>query len=189
MTVRARLVAALGAAVLVLAGCGGDPAAAPEPAGGTAPTVLRAATLRPGDPLPTAAGEALFTLTGQVRSGRPVVVDRPLLAGLAQVELRTYEPWLRKDLTFRGVWLADLLAAAGAGPGAAVRVTALDDYVVTLSTADLREGGVLLATTDGAGAALPVEAGGPTRIVFRAGARAGSNADQWIWSLRTIEVR
>jgi hypothetical protein len=31
--------------------------------------------------------------------------------------------------------------------------------------------------------------GGPTRIVFAKGVKSGANADQWIWSLKTIEVR
>jgi hypothetical protein len=189
VTVRTRLAAGLGTAVLLLTGCGGGGAGDTDAGTGAAPTVLRAATLGPGDPLPTAAGTPLFTLTGRLRAGRPLVVDRQVLAGLAQVQLRTYEPWVKKDLTFRGVWLADLLAAAGAGPDASVQVTALDDYAVTLSAADLREGSVLLATGDGAGAVLPVDDGGPTRIVFGGGSRAGGNADQWIWSLRTIDVR
>ena len=70
-----------------------------------------------------------------------------------------------------------------------VHVTALDDYQVDLSIADVRAGGVLLATRDGEGRAIPLEDGGPTRIVFAANVPAGASADQWIWSLSTIDVR
>jgi len=105
------------------------------------------------------------------------------------VQLRTYEPWVKKDLTFRGVWLTDVLALAGAAHPTEVQIEALDDYRVRLSAADLRAGGILLATTDGAGHEIPIEAGGPTRIVFARGIASGTNADQWIWSLRTIDVR
>ncbi len=189
MTVRTRLAAGLGVLVLALTGCGGGGDGDEGGASGTAPTVLRAATLRPGEPLPSAAGTPLFTLTGKLGSRPSLVVDQQVLTGLAQVELRTYEPWVKKELTFRGVWLNDLLAAAGAGPGVSVRITALDDYVVTLSPADLRDGGVLLATADGTGAPIPLDNGGPSRIVYSSGARAGLNADQWIWSLGTVEVR
>lgn len=196
MILRTRIVVGLGAAVLALAGCGGQSATAP--AGATAaaseaaPVVLRAATLRPGQPVPSPAGTPLLSLVGNVtaaNAGSSIVLDRSVLAGLTQVQLRTYEPWVKQDLTFRGVWLADLLAVAGAPAGAAVRITALDDYAVTLSAADLRGGGILLATTDGRGDAIPVAQGGPTRIVFTAGLPAGANADRWIWSLRTIDVR
>ena len=47
----------------------------------------------------------------------------------------------------------------------------------------------LLATSDAAGAEIPVDEGGPTRIVFQEGTAAGRNADQWIWSLRTLDAR
>lgn len=191
MTARTRIAAGLAGVALALAGCAGgtptDPAAAP--AGGAEPVVLRAATLRPGQPVPTPAGTRLLTVTGGITGSGPAPLDRSLLAGLAQVQLSTYEPWVKKDLTFRGVWLADVLAVLGARAGAAVRVTALDDYTVTLTAADLADGGILLATSDGAGAEIPVDQGGPTRIVFRTEIRAGANADQWIWSLRTIDVR
>ena len=54
--------------------------------------------------------------------------------------------------------------------------------------ADVRAGGIMLASGDGEGAALPIDHGGPTRIVFMDGAQAGVNPDHWIWSLKTIDV-
>lgn len=187
MTARTRIAAGLAGAALALVGCsGGTPA---DPAAGAEPVVLRTATLRPGQPVPPPAGVRLLTVTGGITGAGPAPVDRSLLAGLTQVQLSTYEPWVQKDLTFRGVWLADVLAVLGARPGAAVRVTALDDYAVTLTAADLADGGILLATSDGDGAEIPVDQGGPTRIVFRKEIPAGANADQWIWSLRSIDVR
>ena len=177
----------VGTALLALVGCGGSPGAD----GATDPVVLRAATLVAGQPLPTATGAPLLTVTGLTTADGTgaVSLHRSTLDRLTQVELRTYEPWLKRDLTFRGVWLTDALAVAGAGTPGSVRITALDDYTVDLTGAELAAGGILLATGDGTGAVLPVGDGGPTRIVFQDGARAGQNADQWIWSLRTIDVR
>jgi hypothetical protein len=199
VTVRHRLaVARRRAAVLLvvlsalLAGCGGDESGGSDDAARTAPVVLRAATLQPGQPVPAPAGPTLVTLTGKVGAanmGENVALDRRTLDRLTQVELRTYEPWVKKDLSFRGVWLSDVLALAGADRGAEVQIVALDDYTVRFSRADLSAGGILLATSDGAGAPIPVDEGGPTRIVFAPGTGAGANADQWIWSLRTIDVR
>jgi hypothetical protein len=189
--VTVRLLAAIAVAVL-LAGCGRDPGPDPDRTAPSAPVVLREATLRPGEAVPAPAGTPLISVTGEIgpaNQGDTVALDRRTLARLSQVQLTTYEPWVKKDLSFRGVWLADVLALAGAASTAEVRVTALDDYAVTFTAADLRAGGILLATSDGTGADIPIEDGGPTRIVFQRGLRAGVNADQWIWSLRSIEVR
>jgi hypothetical protein len=188
VTVRSALAAAL-ATIALLSGCaGGDE---PDSSAPAAPVVLRAATLLPGQPLPDTTGTPLLTVTGvDAADGTGTVAfDRGRLDRLSQVELRTYEPWVKQTLTFRGVWLADVLTVAGAEGAASVRVTALDDYAVTLTRADLSGGGVLLATGDATGAALPLEDGGPTRIVFRSGSASGANADQWIWSLRTVDAR
>ncbi len=192
MTVSIRPVVVVLAALSIagpVAACGAE---APRAASTVAPpVVLREATLRPGQALPSATGPVLVTLTGavtRVNRDDSVALDRAILARLSQVQVRTYEPWVKHELTFRGVWLADLLALAGAPHPAGVRIHALDDYTVRLSAADLRGGGILLATADGAGKQIPIESGGPTRIVFAPGIAAGANADQWIWSLRTIDV-
>lgn len=194
-TARIRL-AAIAAMLVLAAACGGTDATSTDGGGGgddgTAPVVLRAATLRPGQPVPAPAGKPLLTLTGTVSApndGGALALDRRTLAQLRQVEVEVYEPWVKKQLRFRGVWLQDLLAVAGATSRASIRITALDDYAIELTAADLKAGGVLLATSDGDGADIPVDAGGPTRIVFVGGVRAGANADQWIWSLRSIDIR
>jgi hypothetical protein len=182
-----------GIAVLaLLAGCGSTAAPAPQRSAGASAVVLREATLRPGQAVPAPSGRPLVTVTGRIgppNQGDAVALDRRTLARLSQVQLSTYEPWVKQDLSFRGVWLTDVLALAGATGTSGVRVTALDDYAVDFTAAELRAGGILLATSDGNGADIPIENGGPTRIVFQRGLRAGENADQWIWSLRSIEVR
>ena len=70
-----------------------------------------------------------------------------------------------------------------------IHFTALDDYQIDLSLADVRAGGILLATRTGDGGPIPIEDGGPTRIVFVGGVPAGASADQWIWNLAMIDVR
>lgn len=171
-----------GSVLLLLAlvvACGRTEVPATDPVATVSPAPLRA-----GEPVPTPSGRAVLELEV---AGRSVPFDLATLRRMGLVELRVFEPWVKKDLTFHGVWLTDVLAVAGAPAGSSVRITALDDYVVELPAADLE--GVLLVTSDGAGRDLAVADGGPTRIVFRAGARAGENADRWIWSLRTIDVR
>ena len=192
------LPAAAAVAVLVLAvGCGGSPATPSSPGPGAAgpesPTVLRAATLQPGQPVPVPKGKRVLTLTGMTSAanqGRVVAFDRAGLDQLRLVQVQVHEPWVKQDLAFRGVWLQDLLEVAGAAAGVTtLHITALDDYQVDLTMTDVRAGGIMLATSAGDGSAIPVGKGGPTRIIFLNGVKSGANAEQWIWSLKTIDLR
>ena len=62
-------------------------------------------------------------------------------------------------------------------PGATtIHVTALDDYQIDLPLAAVDAGGIFLATKRGDGEAIPIEEGGPTRIVYLGGAAAGASA-------------
>ena len=64
----------------------------------------------------------------------------------------------------------------------------LDDYETDLSMADIRAG-VFLATRTGAGQAIPLEEGGPVRILIPGDIPSGTTDAKWIWSLSTVEVR
>ena len=187
---------AVAAALLGLAACGSPSTGSDQqPAAGatTAVQVLRTATLKPGQPIPAPEGKPVLTLTGKVTAANKdaaVLLDLDTLDRLGQVRVRLYEPWAKQTLEFRGVPLTDVLDVAGVPADAAtLHLTALDDYQVELKVTDVRAGGIFLATKASDGAALPIDRGGPTRIVFSDGVAAGANADQWIWSLKTIEVR
>jgi hypothetical protein len=191
-----RFAAAALVVAAALAGCVGSPAVPTEsapPSVDPAPTVLEPAVLRPDQPVPAPTGPPVLTLTGRIgatNGGNGLALDRAALDALGRVRITVYEPWVKQTLNFQGVWLSDLLALARPDPAArTVHVTALDDYQVDLDLADVMNGGVLLATRDGTGALIRVEDGGPTRIVFAGGVPSGASADQWIWSLSTIDVR
>ena len=184
-------------ALVLSAGCGStSDSGTVVPAGMAGPaaaTVVRAPTLRAGQPVPVPKGKRVLTLTGLVSAknvGSDVVLDQTALDQLGLVQISVYEPWVKQDVDFRGVWLLDLLEVAGMPDSATtLRITALDDYIATLKVADVRAGGILLATKAGDGSAIAVADGGPTRIVYLPGVPAGANADQWIWSVKTIEIR
>jgi hypothetical protein len=186
------MVAVLGAT----GACAGSPkptaAPAPKPSA-TAGTVITAAVFKGGQRLPAPTGKPVLSITGKISArNQPdaLVFDQPMLAQLGVRQVRLYEPWTKQDLDFRGVWLADLLDIAGVRPDAGkLHIVALDDYAVDLSVADIRAGGIMLATRAGDGALIPVSDGGPTRIVFMGGVKAGANPDQWIWSIKTIDVQ
>jgi hypothetical protein len=198
---RARPALRLGVAAALLglaAACGGTTAtdtATPERQAVTAETagkVVRAATLEPGQPVPPPTQKPVLTMTGKISAanrGQALVFDQRTLGELRLVQVRLYEPWAKKTMEFRGVWLQDLLAVAGVRAGAdKLHMTALDDYEVVLTMAEVRSGGIMLATKAGDGSAIPIDKGGPIRIVFMDGVKAGANPDQWIWSLKTIDV-
>jgi hypothetical protein len=185
------------AAVLALTACGSaTPAttAAPAPrATATTATIVSIATLKPGQDVPAPAGKPVFTVTGKISAtnrGGTLVFDQRTVEQLGLVQVTLYEPWTKQNLEFRGVWLRDLVALAGASTAATrLHITALDDYAVDLTLADIRAGGIMLATRAGDGSAIPIDQGGPTRIVFLDGVAAGANADQWVWSIKQIDVR
>jgi hypothetical protein len=199
-TRRGGVVAAAGCAlVLALAGCGsGDAPATPATTAGAAPaayaeSVIAAPELTAGAEIPAPDGKAVITVTGKIsqrNQGKAVALDMAGLGRMGVVQIRVHEPWTKEDLDFRGVWLDGLLDMVGAAPDATtVHLVALDDYAVDLPMAEVREGGVLIALSDGDGADLPIDQGGPTRIIYRNGVASGDNPDQWIWSLKTIDVR
>jgi hypothetical protein len=187
------------AAVLAAAGCGGSEPTAPTNATSDAATVLT---------LPSSTGTPLLTFTGRLSGptsaasasadtggtggggGGVVALDRAALDSLNHLELTVSDPFQKKQVGYKGVWLADLLRAAGADLSTGnLRITALDDYVVNIPMSDVRAGGIFLAVQNLDGTAIPVSGGGPTRIVFRDGTPAGGNSEQWIWSIATIEVQ
>lgn len=191
-----RLVAATALAGAVTACSTGTPTETGAPAATAAAyggIVISAASLTPGQPVPKPAGKAVLTLTGKItatnRDGA-LALDQSTIEKMGVEQVQLYEPWTKETLDFRGVWLQHLLAVAGAAPDATkVHIVALDDYAVDLSLADVRAGGIMLATRDGAGGQIPVDKGGPTRIVFMDGVKAGDNPDQWVWSLKSIDVQ
>jgi hypothetical protein len=186
------------AGVLALAtGCG-DPATtqsttAERNAAPSAGTAVSPATIKPGQSIPPPAGKPVFTMTGKITAANKagaLVFDLPTVDRLGLRQVGLYEPWTKQNTAFRGIWLQDLLAVAGVAKDATrLHIVALDDYTVDLTMADIRAGGIMLATRAGDGSALPVDKGGPTRIVFLNGVKAGANADQWIWSIKAIDVQ
>jgi hypothetical protein len=185
------VVALGGCDVASLSGDGGDARPAAAPSFSAVP--VRPVKLHPGDRVPALAGSAVLTVTGRIAEQNQndvLALDRVTLDRLGVSRIDVFEPWTKQNMGFQGLWLADLLKVAGAAPDAAsIHATALDDYQVDLTTNEIRAGGIFLATRDGAGKAIPIQDGGPTRIVFAGNVAAGRNADRWIWSLKNLDVR
>ena len=121
----------------------------------------------------------------------PVPVDAALLRGLPRKEISLHEPFELRRMTFQVVALRDVLARAGVTGGAAkaVHAVALNDYVIDIPLAVATADGAYLAVGNGDGSAIPVDSGGPTRIVFADGATGADVENYWIWSLATVTAR
>lgn len=189
----ARALAVIGVLVaLAVTGCGGRDAATATVPDRDA-TVLETATLNPGQDVPTPSGPTVLTVTGKIattNAGRGLALDLATVQRLGLRKVTVFDPWVKRQLDLQGVWLSGLVRTAGTDPAAtSLHLTALDSYQVDLPLTDVMAGGIFLATATGTGAPIPVDDGGPTRIVFVGDGLAGNSPDQWIWSLSTIDVR
>jgi hypothetical protein len=178
-----------------LLGCAGQPAltatAGNQPT--DAPTPISPPQRSPGEPVPAPVGPVVLTMTGKIgqrNDGAQLRLDAAQLDQLGRVQVAVFDPWVKKDLQLQGTWLNELIDVAQPTPEAQkIHITALDDYQIDLSLAEIRAGGILLATKTGAGEPIPIADGGPLRIVFVGGVPSGASADQWIWNLAMIDVR
>jgi hypothetical protein len=184
------LLALLGAVVVALtAACGtGSDTPAPPPA----PAVLRAPDLAPTVPA-APQGKPLLTLTGKIATTNAdgaLRLDQAALDRLGLLAVDVDDPWAKHRMALQGIRLRDLVALAGPAAGATtLHITALDDYQIDLNLADVRADDIFLAIRNGQGLVLPVEDGGPTRVVFADALSTRFSPDMWIWNIETIEVR
>jgi hypothetical protein len=193
-----RLVVAASAICLVAA-CGGastpdSHAAATKKAAkpAFASTRLQPPVLRAGHAVPLSK-DPILAVEGKISAtndGHVLRLGVDTLDQLGVLKVNTYEPWAKKRMSFQGMWLADMLKVAGIDQSArTVHFTALDDYQVDLTMTEIAKGGIFLATKSADGSPIPIDQGGPTRIVFMDGVTAGASADQWVWSLKDINVK
>ena len=158
-------------------------------AGGDLPTAALATVSAAQDldltSAPAFTGKPAFTIRGEGIDDRfadGLALDIATLERLRVVEAVIEDPWEKRSITYRGVLMSDLVRAVAPDGATAMRLTALDDYEVTLPMEDLLAGDALLATSAD-GERLAVEDGGPTRVVFLPQSVAGRNQDLWIWSV------
>ncbi len=183
----ARFKRAFAAAVitlLALTACGGD---ADETATPSARLVSEGEALAVGE-IPEPQGEPVLYVFDSA-SGDEVRLDLATLERLRLEEWTLFEPFVERDMAFTGVPMTTLLDTVGVPDGATeVVFDALDDYQSVFTLEELRAGDVLLATSDDEGR-MPIDRGGPIRIVFADGSVAGENPNLWIWSIRDMTFR
>jgi len=139
---------------------------------------------------PALTGKPVFTLTGKGlddRFPKGLVLDMAALEALPLVSVRIDDPWEKRKVTYRGVMMNELMRAIDPAGATKMRITALDDYVVTVQMKDLMSGEVLLATT-AEGKRMAVADGGPTRLILLPKSVVGKSTDMWIWSISEMAL-
>jgi hypothetical protein len=143
--------------------------------------------------LPAPTGEVILELSGAIATTNGdgvLALDAALLAGLPQHSFTTSSIWTEGTATYAGVLLRDLLDVAGAS-GETITLTALNDYQITMPTADAAEDGPLVAyLVDGQ--PMSVRDKGPVWLIYPYDDVAAYRTEQTyarsIWQLSRIRV-
>ena len=183
MKLRSRITATLAIAVLssaMLAGC---------TAGNAAPEATEsAANENPYGGFPVdlpVAEDVVLTLSDGTHD---VDITMGELIDLSTEEFTIVEPFVETEQTFRGVALDELFAKIGFESGDSIATIALNDYqYVDTAGAFTSNDGILAVFRDGE--QIPMDQGGPIRIVFPSDSEYFTVLDAWNWSLRSIELR
>lgn len=154
---------------------------------------LSMATFVQAADLPSPSGDVILTVSGLIgntNGGGVARFDMALLQTLPQYKFTTSTIWTEGVATYEGVLLADLLTAVGAS-GATVTATAINDYKISLPSADALPKAPLLAIlTDGA--TMAVRDKGPIWLVYPfdevAEYRTEKTYARSIWQLDRIEI-
>ena len=125
----------------------------------------------------------MLTLVGV----RTVELTMRELENLADRDVTIFEPFRRTDQTFRVIALADLLPLAGIIIGDVVDTIALNDYRFRDDVGALLDADAMLAVGRD-GEPIPMDAGGPIRLVFDSESSYATFLDAWNWSLRSIDI-
>lgn len=169
---------ALGVLVLALTACSapGDPPT-PDPSSGDSNPYGAFPIDPPSD------DEVVLT----IESGVDVDFTYAELQSLATVEIDIEEPFLKVRQSFRGVPLAELLEQAGVAENARIETIALNDYRYADEVSQWVEDRALVAVFRDRDL-IPMDQGGPIRIVFDEDSPSFDRLDAWNWSLRVITV-
>lgn len=133
---------------------------------------------------PPAPDEVILTVTGP--NGTQDYTLGQLVAA-ATTTVSVDEPFVKQRIEFTGVPLADLFTAAGITDQTNVDTVALNDYAYDAPASVFSDSDAVLAVRQGGGD-IPIDQGGPIRIIFPDGTSGSSNLEAWNWSLRRIEA-
>ena len=132
---------------------------------------------------PPAADEIVLTLNGE----ETIELTYSELQTRASVTYDILEPFVLREESFTGVLLEELAAEAGIASDARVETVALNGYQYADTLAALVDSGAIVAVARD-GEPIPMDEGGPIRLVYPTDSEYADFLDAWNWSLRTIET-
>lgn len=178
------------ALVTALAGCSAAGTGSASP-GSSSPGATSASSPSPTNPYgaltvdPAGPNEPVLVVDGGP-SGRQTFTLVQLEA-LGTTTITVDEPFVKKRQSFTGVPLSVVLAKAGIAGGVRVTTRALNDYDYANVASAFTGSEALLATQRDA-ARIPLDQGGPLRLVYPDGSSLSDVLDAWNWSLASIHV-
>ena len=139
---------------------------------------------------PAASSDAILTVSTARPAAVTVDLDLAALEQLPHHTIATATPWTEGVSSYEGVLLRDLLDRLGIA-GATVKLTALNDYSITIPAADFDKYDVVLAYARD-GMAMPVRDKGPLWVVYPLDDHPELNNEdthaKMIWQVRRLDV-
>jgi hypothetical protein len=136
----------------------------------------------------------LLTFTGQISRrnlGNDAAFDAAMIDSLPTHEFRTWSPWFKEPMTFRGPRLKAVLEAVGAS-GQTLHMVALNDYAVDVPISDAEQHDPILARRIN-GKVLGVRDKGPLFLIYPFDQKPETRTDQFygrsIWQVTRITVQ
>ena len=107
------------------------------------------------------------------------------LEALGTTTITVDEPFVKKRQSFTGVPLSTILTKAGIAGGVKITTHALNDYDYA-NVASAFTGSEAIIATQRDAARIPLDQGGPIRLVYPDGTPMSGVLDAWNWSLASI---
>lgn len=143
--------------------------------------------------LPPPEGEPILWVSGKITESNTssgVEFDTKMIKQLPHGEITTHNHVVAEPLEYKGPKLSALLDYVGA-KGSSLKVIAWDDYVVSISIADIKKYDVLLATHED-GIKMTIDGKGPFFIVFPFADNPELDRDLYyglsVWQVRNLIV-
>lgn len=138
-------------------------------------------------------GQILLTISGKItalNTGGNALLDSAMLQALPQYKVTGETPWTEGSVVFSGPLLRDVLDLVGEN-GENLRMTAINDYQVTVPVSDARTYDAILAMSLN-GEPLTIRTKGPLWLIYPWGdvdaLRTETYYSRSIWQLKTIDV-
>ncbi|MEP6970713.1 MAG: hypothetical protein ABJA49_09735 [Betaproteobacteria bacterium] len=148
----------------------------------------------PTSALPAPTHPVILTITGAItrrNTGDAASFDAAMIDDLPAHEFRTWTPWFKEPVTFRGPRLQSVLQAVGA-KGQTLHIIALNDYAVDVPVSDASQFDPILARRID-GKVLGVRDKGPLFLIYPFDSKPETRTDLFygrsIWQVTRITVQ